>query len=285
MKNIIFIITLIVLLQSSLFAEVSVISPSTIYVKSDKKSFKESGTINSIYMSSGTLSYLIEFAYAHTDIRYKGSTQNLMQDEITMLYSRFFIDHFYKIGFHTNTTTDTNLQNGTTFIGGYTRWNWFERDKLSYGVEIYDSYYTNGTDLEEHSSSINITQLTTHIGYFSPFTYLSNFISLQFHYENAYSYDKNLFAYEIKNIIYYKTFTFELDYLGGELQTGVLAGGFSVYNSKDIIQRKFASKIGYQVSSNINLKFSYSSSIIDEYKSAKAINNSAIALNISYTLR
>ena len=285
MKYIIITLLISTFLHTTLSAEVSVISPSTVYIKSDKKSFKESGTVNGIYFSSGTLSYLSEFSYTHTDIRYKYDTQNLVQDEITMLYSRFFIDHSYKIGFHTNTTTDTNLQNGTTVILGYNRWNWFERSKLSYGLEVYDSYYTNGTDLKENNSSINITQLMTHIDYFSPFTSFSNFVSLKFNYENAYSYHKNMFSFEIKDVIYYKTFTFELNYFGGKLQTGVLAGGLVVYNSKDIIKRKFGTKIGYRISTNININLSYTSSLVDEYRSVNNLSNDAFAFNVSYTFR
>jgi hypothetical protein len=285
MKKIYIIYILYIFLYTELLAEVSLISPSSIYIQSDKKSFKDSGTVNSIYFSTGTLSYLSEFSYTHTDIRYKYSTNNLIQNEITMFYSRFFINHSYKVGIHTNSTTDTDLQNGTTMIIGYNHWNWFIKNKLSYGVELYDSYYTNGRDLKNTKRNIKISQLMTHIDYFSPFILFSNFISLKINYENAYTYNKNLFFLELKNIIYYKTFTFELNYFGGELQTGVLAGGAIVYNSKDIIKNKYGIKIGYQISSNINVNLAYTNILLDEYKSINAINNSTISLNVSYRFR
>jgi len=284
MKHIILMIFILFLLQNSLFAEVSVISPSTVYVDSDTKSFKDSGTINSIYYSSGTLSYLTEFSYSHTDIRYKYTTQNLVQDEIVFLYSRYFIDHLYKVGIHTNTTTDTNLQNGITLIGGYTKWHWFQKKKFNYGVNIYHSYYTNGTDLNENNSSVKITQLTFNLGYFTPFKLFSNFVSSKFHYEDAHTYNKNLFAFEMEDIIYYKSFSFEFKYFFGELQTAVLSNGMIVYNSKDIIKKRYGTTFSYSISSKININLSYNQTVIDEYQSINNITNSSILLNMSYKL-
>ncbi|SFV74597.1 hypothetical protein MNB_SM-3-488 [hydrothermal vent metagenome] len=268
---------------TSLFSEVITVAPFSVYIDADTKSFKDSGSVNGIYISSGTLSYLMEFTYTHTDIRYKYNTKNLLQDEYTMSYSKYFLDHSYKVGIHTNTTTDTDLQNGVTFLTNFNKWKWKNRlTKINYGGSLFYSYYTNGKDLNENNSSIHITQLALNGGILHYFQYFSNYASITLNYENGYS--KSYLFGELKDSIYYKKFTFNIGYFQGKMQTGILDGGASVYNSKDILHQKINLGINYKATPKTSVGISYTNTNYDEYQGKSNLSNNIFTLNASYTI-
>ena len=275
------VLIILFILSFILKAEVTTVSPFSVYIDYDKKSFKSSGMINGIYFSSGTLSYLTEISYSHTDIKYKYLTQHLTQDEVTFVYSRYFLNYAYKIGVHTNATTDKDLQNGTTAILGLNGWKFFNRDKLSYGVNFYNTYYPNGTDLNNNNKSISINELSFNVAYFKPFVSFSNFISLTFNYERAYS--DNYFLVQFKDVIYFRLFSLEATYLVGDLQTGILDGGFNVYNSKDMLHQKAGLKINYFVLPNIKLNLSYTNVKYDEFQNKNSLKNNIVSFGFNYT--
>jgi len=266
----------------NLFAELSVVSPFSVITQPDSNSIKNSGTINGVYLSSGTLAYLSEFSYSYSDLRYKESTTNLEQNDFYFSYSRYFFNHSYKIALHTIATSDTNLQNGSTFIIGYSRWNYFGTTKLTYGIDFYHSFYTNGLDLNEEKKAISLNQLTGYISYFKPFKSISNVLSLKVNYENALTYNKNYFSFSLKNIVYYKKVSLELGYFGGKMQTGVMDGGATVYNSKDMLHKKIQAKVSYSIIPSLKINTAYSSTLLDEYLSKKSLNNAAITFGIVY---
>jgi len=268
---------------SSLYAEVSTIAPFSVLVEPDNKSFKDSGTVNGIYLSTGTLVYLNEFSYSHADLRYKQGTTNLEQDDFYFSYSRYFLGYSYKLALHTITTSDTNLQNGSTFIVGYKRWKYFNISKLTYGIDFYHSFYTNGSDLNEVKKAISLNQLTGYISYFKPFQIFSNFLSLKLNYEDATTYDQSYFSFALKDIIYFKKVALEFGYFGGKMQTGIMDGGATVYNSKDLLQQKVQAKITYTVIPSVKINTAYSSTLLDEYLNQKSLNNQTISFGIVYT--
>jgi len=268
------------ILSFILKAEVTTVSPFGVYLDYDKKSFKNSGVISGVYFSSGTLSYLTEISYSHTDIKYKYLTQHLTQDEVTFVYSRYFLNYAYKIGVHTNATTDKDLQNGTTAILGLNGWKFFNRAKLSYGVDFYNTYYPNGKDLNDNNKSININELSFNVAYFKPFVSFSNFISLTFNYERAY--DIDFFSTQLKDIIYFKSLSIEGSYFIGDLQTGILDGGFSVYNSKDMLHHKANLKVTYNISYKTKLSLAYSKTVYDEFNNQNNLLKDTIYFSFSY---
>ncbi len=277
------VLILLSLILITLKAEVSVILPYSSIVLDDDKSFKNNGTVSGFYTSTGTLVYLSEFEYTHTDIKYKFITENLTQDEFTMRYNRFFIDHSYKIGIHTNSTTDVDLQNGTTLIIGLNKWSWIGTSKFTYGGDIYNSSYANGKDLNDNNSSVNVLQFTGYASYYKPFKWFSNTISLKLNIESISAYEKNYLSFELKNIIYYKKLSIEMDAFIGKMQTGIRDTGSTVFNSKDILKQNLKIKVGYFITDKIKTTFSYASIVYDEYKNQDDLQKSAVAFTASYT--
>ena len=276
---------ILMLLVSVLNAEVYTVSPFSVVVKNDTKSIKDSGTINGIYFSSGTLSYLTEFTYSHTDIKYKYSTNNLVQDEFTFLYSKYFIDKFYKLGIHTNTTTDTTLQNGTTLILGVGGWKYIGYNKVSYGVDLYHSYYTNSIESPDKKDYVHISEISANASYYKAFKTFANYISLNINYEMAHSYDKVYTFFKVQDIVYYKGFSFDVSYLSGYFKTGILDGGSNVYNSQDILKEKIGISFGYNVTPVIKLKASYGRTNYDENGGSLDLNDNTFSFNVGYTIK
>lgn len=279
-----YLVVFIIFWSSFLHAEVSKVVPFSAILNFDSNSFNDSGTINGVYLSTGTLGYLAELTYAHTDIRYKYLTKNLTQDEYSMSYSKYFLNYSYKVGLHTNTTTDTDLQNGTTLMLGFNKYKWRGKNKLSAGADLYYSYYTNGTDLDENNASIGVTQISLNVSYYASFDSFANYISLRGSYEDIPAYNKNHVFAQIQNILYYKGFEFELGYIAGSMQTGILDNGSSVYNSKDVMHQKFTSKISYNATPSVKIDLSYSNSVYDEYNNKSNLSNNTVALSVGYKI-
>jgi hypothetical protein len=284
MKRIKFIL-LVLISVLSLHAEVVSIVPYSGVLNYDSNSIKSSGTINGVYVNSGTLSYLTEFSYTSTDVKYKQSTDNLVQDEFTFIYNRYFKTHALKIGLHTNSTTDTTLENGSTFILGMKKWKWYGYSKFTYGLDYYSTFYGNGENLDGNKTKVTVTQFTPYFSYYKPYRKFTSLISGKVNFEtiNAYTNDTSYTSYELKDKFFYKKGYLELGYFGGKLRTGIKDGGMTVYNSKDIITQALSAKVGYYINTKLNTSLSYTSSTYDEYKNADDLTSSAIVMTLSYT--
>jgi len=274
---------LFVLLSSTtLFAEVSQILSFNSFMKYDKNSYKSSGYISGLYYNTGTLSYLSEFTYTHTDIRYRYITQNLVQDDYAMAYSHYFINSSYKIGVHASSTSDKDLQNGVTLLLDYNRWKWFNaKQKISYGVGLYQSYYANAKDLKDNNRSVNIVELSANVGYYHIFKEVANYSALRLNYEDVKSYDDHYLFFEFQDIVYYKKFEVALEYMQGSMRTGILNGGLAVYNSKDLLKRKLKIGVKYPISLATKIEVSYAKTNYDEFKN-RNLNSSTFSFNINY---
>ena len=279
------IIFLVILSVISLNAEVVTVVPYSGILDYDSNSIKSSGTINGVYVSSGTLSYLTEFSYTSTDVKYKQSTDDLKQNEFTFVYNRYFKTHSFKVGIHSNSTTDDTLQNGSTLILGMQKWKYKGYSKFTYGLDYYNSFYGNGQDLNDNNATVTVIQFTPYFSYYKPYRRFSSLISGKVNFEtiNAYKDDSTYTSYELKDKFFYKKGYLELGYFGGRLRTGIKDGGMTVYNSKDIITQILSVKAGYYINRRLNTSLSYSLSNYDEYNNADDLSNSVLVMTLSYT--
>ena len=286
-------------------AEVTTILPFKASLKYGDKSTKEKGIINGFYISNGTLNYLTEFAYSHTDIEHKNTaTNNLVQDEVTMVYTKFNPNYSLKIGLHTNSTTDVDLQNGNTLILGTTIWKWFGYDKLTFGLDYYTTYYVNGKDLNGTATPIRVHQVSPSLTYFKNIGTFNNTLSIKGNFTKVEGYiiDKTtetttnetkedefeaLNSVEVKNTFAYKSLYLELGYFSGKLRTGIRDAGMTVYNSKDIIKQSASAKIGFNIAGTLNTSVGYTATTFDEYggilDNTKDVTNKAMVATISYS--
>jgi hypothetical protein len=69
----------------------------------------------------------------------------------------------------------------------------------------------------------------------------------------------------------------------GDLQTGILDGGFNVYNSKDMLHQKAGLKINYFVLPNIKLNLSYTNVKYDEFQNKNSLKNNIVSFGFNYT--
>jgi hypothetical protein len=149
---------------STLIADVTTLLPYTANIQYDSavtKSLKDKGTIAGLYFSHGNLDYLFELDYAKTDISYKNAaTNNLVQDDITVAYSRFTEDYFLKLGLHHINTTDTDLGDGNTYMFSLGEFSWDGYDKSSYTLETFYSVYNDGFDQNGIAKKIALLQIS-----------------------------------------------------------------------------------------------------------------------------
>jgi len=270
------------MLGTSLFAEVTTVATNIAFLNySDAK--KSSATSSSAYISTGTLSYLTEFAYSRTDMTYNNTVQTLSQDEFTFVYNRYFVGYSYKFGLHMNSTTDTDLENGTTAILGIGAWNYFGYSKLSYGLDYYYSTYANAIDLNFQKNSIIVNELSGYVSYYAPFQSFSNLFAIKINYESIEVYEESYTSFEVSNKLYIGDAEFALKGFFGKMQTGIRDGGMVVYNSKDILKNSFSVYLGYHLDENFMLNISYSQIKSDEYLSNEILT-SVVAVGASYKL-
>ena len=281
----------LILIISFAKAEVNSFMPYFATLDYDSKSAKNSGTVNGFLFSTGTLSYLTQIGYSHTHMKYKNTTDDLTQDEITFIYNKYKLTYATKIGIHTNNTTDTDLMNGNTIILGISKWKYFKNySKLTYGIDYYNSLYVNGHNLlkadANNTMSIRAHQFTPYFSYYKPFKTFSNILNVKYNYEDIKAYNKTYSSYQIKNTIYKGRYGFGITYMGGKMQTGVKKGGMVVYNSKDIITRSIGIDATLFVNKKLNTNLSYTSTTADEhqvdYSYKKDVKSNAVVIKVTY---
>jgi len=272
----------LILFVTSLYAEVVTVAANVTFLNyTDAK--KSSATTSEFYINSGTLSYLTEFDYSRTDMTYNNSVKTLSQDEFTFVYSRYFLGYSYKFGLHMNSTTDTDLENGTTTIVGINGWKYFGYSKLIYGLDYYYSTYANGTDLNLQKKSIIVNELSGYCSYYAPFTNVSNLVLARVNYENIEAYEESYTSFEFVDTLYFRDTEVSLKGFFGKMQTGVRGGGMIVYNLKDMLKNEFSLNVAYHFDKNFKLNIAASQSKSDEYFGLEITTNS-ITVGASYKL-
>lgn len=267
--------------SSVLLAEVSTVLPyagNISYDKSGEKSLKDSAKFAGIYASTGTLDYLMEFSYNYLDISYKDALniENLKQHDFTLMYNKYFTNYMFKAGLHyiNNNEDETfrDLGSGFVAIAGIEGYNWFNKNKLEYGVDAYYSSYGDAHDdiTIDHTTTVSILQFTPFVSYTMVSSEkMSNKLTAKANIISASDYqDSNYLSFEISDTFSYDKFYASLSYLFGDMKSGVRNGGFTVFNTKDLYSSSLDMKIGYNFTPTLSLSASYAINRYEEYNAA-----------------
>ena len=273
-----------------MFAKVSTIVPYTGYINynsNQQKSIKDNAIFGGFYASSGTLDYLLEFKYAYLDIKYKDSTiTDLKQHDVFLAYSKYYSKFMLKGGIHyINNNDNIDLGGGETAIlaiGGY---NWFGYNKLSYGLEGYYSYYSDGKNESNVKKSVGVAQATPYISYSKAININTrNIFSLKVNYIYAKDYiKKNYTSFEVLDTLYYKKFYASVKYYDGEMRSGVKDGGMNIYNTLDLMKNGGGIKLGYYIKPRFTIDASYDINNFKEHNLVTDGGNSVAVLSLSYS--
>ena len=265
-------------IASIAMADVKTVIPYGGYIEYDSsRSSKDNSKFGGIYTSVGNLSYLFELAYSYIDTKYKNSTQeNLRQHDITMKYGKYYKDFTWNIGLHfiNNNEKESyrDLGDGYVAIFGIDRYKWYGYDKLTYGVDVYFSRYADAHNDKSsaNTTTIDLWQFTPQIIYSKAINLNTrNTIVLKGNYIKADDYkDTSYTSYEVSDTIGYKRFFTTLKFNGGEMKSGVKDGGFTVYNTKDLLKNAYSIKLGYYFTKKLEADVSYTSNHYQEYDAA-----------------
>lgn len=267
------------ILAATLNAEVISLLPyggSLSYDTDSAKSVKDTATLYGVHATVGTLKYLIEVDYLKTDISYKNTSfENLNQDDITFAYGRYFENFMLRGGIHYISNNDPILGDGYVGFGTLGGYNYVGYDKYSYGVEAYYSKYDN---------NVSLAQFTP---YFSAYNAINvnwgNTLVLKANYQVTPDYAKsNYLSYDVSNTIYYKSIYLTLRGYGGEMVSGVKDSGFTVINTQDLMQTGYGAKLGYYFTPSAILSLSYDVNNYEEVNLVEAGSSSVVMASFYY---
>lgn len=274
-----------ILLANTLYAQnTTVIMPyfATINYDSGLATTKDSGASGGIYFSTGNLNYLFELDYFGKNIKYKDETKSdIIQNDITLSYSKYYDTYMSKVGIHRMSTTDTDLGDGYVFIGKLGKYSWDNDNKYSYGLEGYYSYYKDGNDDNDISKDINIIQFTPYYEFSNAINLNTrNILGLKVNYIVSDDYTtSDYISYEVQNTLYYKKFFTTIKAYGGEMKSGVKKNGFLVYNTKDIIKDGYSVKVGYNLIPNFTFSMNYAINNFIEHGQTEETSNDVLVFS------
>ena len=287
------------LVVASLMADVVNVIPNIGYIDYDSsktKSNKDSAKFGGVYVSMGNLDYLVEMSYSYVDIDYKSylNTDNLKQNDVTLTYAKYFPTYMLRGGLHYVDNDESGLYkdlgDGYSAIVGISGYKWYSKNKFTYGVDGYYSSYSSAKDENGVNSTISLYQYSPYLSYYQDInTDIKNTIFLKLNYINATDYkDDSYTSVEIMDTLYYKKFYTTVSYRGGEMRTGIEDGGFTLYNTKDLMKTKVTGKIGYYFTPKLKADISYTQNSYEEWDTVtKAYfsegQNSIIAASLGYT--
>jgi len=269
------------LASSVLLADVTTVLPYIGQINYDNlqgKSLKDSAQFEGIYTSIGNMDYLVEFAYNYIDISYKEdlNIDDLKQHDLTLVYSKYYTKYMFKAGVHyinNNEKEDfRDLGDGFIIIGGLAGYTWFDKDKFTYGADVYYSTYGDAHNDRTilQTTSVSTWQMTPYLTYSKVFSNTTkNDITLKANmiFANDYQ-DSNYYSFEISDTLSYNNFYTILSYLGGNMKSGVRNAGFTVFNTKDLYKNSFDAKIGYYATPNLSFSLNYMINSYEEYNAA-----------------
>ena len=301
-------------------SEVITLNPYAGYISYDSdisKSSKEKSTLGGAYTSIGTLKYLVEFNYMYMSTQYKQDaniSEDLVQHDIALAYAQYFDNVMLRAGGHYIETNDNLLGNGFVAILGIGGYNFFQADKLSYGLEFYYSFYENRLDEETLNQSLNaaplftkrakqkppsqpaqpssgnqisnvsIIQITPYLAYFTSINpSMSNNLSIKLNYQLIDNYIQDQYlSFEMSDTFYYNNLFIILSAYGGEMRSGVKDRGMTVYNSLDLMKTGYGANLGYYITKGFTVGVSYSrNNYVEEFLTKDTTNNIAL-LNMNY---
>jgi len=259
-------------------ADVTTIKPYSAYITYDTNpanSIKDKGILGGVYYSKGNLGYLLEVDASYTKIGYKSSTiSDIKQSDLTILYNKYYAKYMLKGGFHYLNTSDTILGNGVVLIAGVGVYKWKYYDKLSAGVDLYYTKY----------SSTNIVQLSPYFQYSKAINISTrNNIDIKVNYIYSDSYtQKSYKSIEISDTLFYKRFTLTTKAYFGEMKSAVLDGGFTMFNTQDLLKSGYSIKLGYVAKKNLSFELGYSINNFVEDGLTNDTRNSVALLSATY---
>ena len=288
------------LTTTAVMAEVKTVTPyiGTInYDSSSAKSIKDKAKLAGFYSSVGDLNYLLEFSYGYTQINYKdGTIPDLKQHDITLKYGKFYKSFAWSAGLHYINNNETgaikDLADGYTGILGVEGYKWFGYNKLTYGVDTYYSYYRHAfNDTSRVSETkVGVLQISPKIMHSKAFSINTrNTISLIGNFIKANDYKNSSYSsFEISDTLGYKKFYTTLKYNGGEMRSGVKDGGFTVYNTKDLLKSAYTAKVGYYFTPKLEADISYARNNYQEYYATTLVllpegTSSIAVISMSYS--
>jgi hypothetical protein len=282
------------LLASSMFGDAITVVPYGAKIDYDNdsdKSIKDKGIMGGIHASIGNLNYLLEVDYAHLKTEYKNSDiDDLKQDDVSLVYGRYFKNFMFKIGDHYISTSDKELGDANIIIAGVGAYKFDGADKYTIGLDGYYSKYSDGHDETYDEKSISITQFTPYISFYKLINDdISNTINLKVNYQKASDYEDDSYtSYEISDTFGYKNFFTTLKYYNGDMRTGVKDGGMTVFNTLDLMNDGFDIKLGYYITPKAVLTISYGQNNYEEFDEITATmldegTNSVTTVALSYT--
>lgn len=255
------------------------------YSSDSTKSFKNNGTVYGTYMSIGNLKYLLEADYAHINLKYKDATStDLKQDDITVAYSAYNDKYMFKLGYHNIATTDEELGDGNVIIGSIGGYQFVGYDKYSYGVDEYYSRFNNGQDEDGARKAIKIIQTTPYFSFYKSINAdFGNTVVVKGNYQKANDYvDNSYISYEASDTIFYKKFFTTFKAYGGEMRTGTKDGGFTVYNTLDLMKTGYGIKLGLNINKSTLMSLGYDINNYREYGKTVDGSNSVAIASLSY---
>jgi len=256
------------------------------YGNDSTTSAKETAVLYGAHASIGTLSYLLEIDYAHINTQYKDSTlEDLSQDDITLAYASYSANIMFKVGGHYIDTNDEQLGNALIGIISIEGYNYFDYDKVSYGVNGFYSHYEKGHDENYEAKTVAITQLSPYLSYYKAINInWGNTLLLKAHFQSADNYiQKEYSSYEISDTLFYKSLFLTLKYYDGEMRTGVKDSGFTVFNTLDLMKSGYSAKLGYYLTKDAILSASYGQNSYVEYGLVKENTNDVAIASLSYS--
>ena len=262
------------LLSLGLYGDVVSILPyagSIDYGNDIQTSAKDRASIYGVHISIGDLSYLLELDYCAYDALYKDKTLSpLQQNDFTAIYSSYTPSFMLRYGVHYVQTTDTQLDDGVVAIVGWGGYDFFGYDKLSYGLDFYGSYYPHGHNetqsVTQTSQGVRLAQFSPYIQYYKALNlHWGNKVSFRYNWEYGFDFQQKQYSlYEISDTLYYDQLYVTLEYYNGEMRSGVMQGGFVVYNTLDLLKRGSKIEFGWQAKA-ILVAFSYMQNSYNEF--------------------
>ena len=217
----------------------------------------------------------VEVTYIHTKTDYKSTTSidSVLEHDLTVKYRVSNDDFRLKVGFH-YVYSDEDLSYvdlGTGYVGilGLEGFSSFDKDHLSYGVEAYYSAYLDAHDESTlaYTRMVDVMQFTPYLGYSRIFgDSIRNDLKLKINVIATTQYkDQGYYSYEVEDTFVYRGFYMTLKYLGGEMRSGVMNGGTTLFNNKDLILNYYDCKIGYYITPTLAMDITMGGMNYQEY--------------------
>ncbi len=217
---------------------------------------KKDGYVYGIYGYMGIGYYhVLEVGLEHTFINYKGTSDDLDQNDLTFVYTNYsFPNTKIRMGFHYIDSDDKLTDGGYTIIlsgGTYQPYKWDAN---------LDFYYTHYKDyeLKDGSKGLDVYQFSPNIGfnwgnYYTFGSFYFKTTATYIRHSDDVGFGKNFLSLE-ERISYFKGL-FSASVFGwlGERSFFVDNGGFTIFNLKEKYKDGYGASISFTIMPNLRL--------------------------------